>query len=72
MTKKREQMFKIASEAGLNPIVPEGGYFMIMDLSTLGKNILFSEFFIRYILDRVEPSCSNAEEKLTLFFLVFK
>lgn len=38
MTKKREQMFKIASEAGLNPIVPEGGYFMIMDLSTLDFN----------------------------------
>ncbi|XP_066922887.1 kynurenine--oxoglutarate transaminase 3-like [Clytia hemisphaerica] len=35
MTKKREEMFQLATEAGLNPIKPDGGYFMVMDLSNL-------------------------------------
>jgi len=36
MTEKRERMFQIASDAGLNPIMPQGGYFMVMDLSQTG------------------------------------
>ena len=36
MSGKREQMYQLANEAGLNPIMPDGGYFMIMDLSSLG------------------------------------
>ena len=40
MAKKREEMFELATEAGLNPIKPEGGYFMVLDLSELGMHIV--------------------------------
>ncbi|XP_069088411.1 kynurenine--oxoglutarate transaminase 3 isoform X1 [Pleurodeles waltl] len=32
---KRDRMAKLLKEAGLNPVIPEGGYFMIADVSVL-------------------------------------
>ncbi|XP_075038512.1 kynurenine--oxoglutarate transaminase 3 isoform X2 [Mixophyes fleayi] len=36
---KRERMAGLLQEAGLTPIIPEGGYFMIADVSVLGVDL---------------------------------
>lgn len=36
---KRDYMVKFLSEAGMKPIIPEGGYFIMADYSPLVKNI---------------------------------
>ncbi|KAM5149033.1 kynurenine--oxoglutarate transaminase 3 isoform 2-T2 [Mantella aurantiaca] len=36
---KRDRMAGLLQEAGLKPIVPEGGYFMIADVSVLGVDL---------------------------------
>ena len=40
MTGKRQRMFEIVKEADMTPIMPDGGYFMLVDISGLSK--LFS------------------------------
>lgn len=37
LTAKRDYMVRFLKEAGMNPIVPEGGYFLLADWSSLGK-----------------------------------
>ncbi|XP_040263948.1 kynurenine--oxoglutarate transaminase 3 isoform X1 [Bufo bufo] len=39
---KRDRMARLLQEAGLKPVIPEGGYFMIADVSVLGVDL--SEF----------------------------
>ena len=34
---KRDRMYKMVSEAGFRPILPEGSYFMVVDLTTFGN-----------------------------------
>lgn len=34
---KRNRMIKFVQEAGMKPIVPDGGYFMLADYSALSK-----------------------------------
>lgn len=34
---KRQRLAKCMSRVGLQPIIPEGGYFMMMDISNLSK-----------------------------------
>ncbi|PIO34586.1 hypothetical protein AB205_0137030 [Aquarana catesbeiana] len=36
---KRDRMACLLQEAGLKPVVPEGGYFMIADVSALGVDL---------------------------------
>ena len=36
---KRDFMAQFLREAGMNPVIPEGGYFMIADSSKLGELI---------------------------------
>ncbi|KAL8178350.1 UNVERIFIED_CONTAM: Kynurenine--oxoglutarate transaminase 3 [Gekko kuhli] len=36
---KRNQLARMLQEAGLKPVVPEGGYFMIVDVSTLNVDL---------------------------------
>ncbi|KFP39026.1 Kynurenine--oxoglutarate transaminase 3 [Chlamydotis macqueenii] len=36
---KRDRMAQLLQEAGLNPIIPDGGYFMIVDVSTLNVDL---------------------------------
>lgn len=36
---KRDRMACLLQEAGLKPVVPEGGYFMIADVSVLGNEM---------------------------------
>lgn len=38
LTAKRDYMVRFLKEAGMNPIVPEGGYFLLADWSSLGKS----------------------------------
>ena len=35
---KRDSIIKVLKEAGLTPIVPEGGYFVLADTANLGEN----------------------------------
>ena len=41
LIKKRDRMYEISKEAGFQPIMPEGGYFMVADLTKLGKTMFF-------------------------------
>ena len=34
---KRDMVAKLLTDAGLNPIVPEGGYFILADVRDIGK-----------------------------------
>ena len=38
MQEKRDKMCAVLKEVGLRPIVPEGGYFVLMDTTSLGKD----------------------------------
>lgn len=38
---KRDFMVKTLSEVGMKPIIPEGGYFIIADWSSLGTTVYF-------------------------------
>jgi len=41
LIKKRDRMYEISKEAGFQPIMPEGGYFMVADLTKLAKTMFF-------------------------------
>lgn len=34
---KRDRLAAILRDAGMNPIVPEGGYFMLVDVTSLSE-----------------------------------
>lgn len=34
---KRDRMAAIVKEAGMTPVVPEGGYFMLVDVTSLSE-----------------------------------
>jgi len=34
---KRDEVYKALKEVGMDPIIPEGGYFMMAKTSNLGK-----------------------------------
>uniref|UniRef100_W5KZ79 Kynurenine--oxoglutarate transaminase 3 n=1 Tax=Astyanax mexicanus TaxID=7994 RepID=W5KZ79_ASTMX len=36
---KRDRMATILTQAGMNPVVPEGGYFMLADVSALNQDV---------------------------------
>lgn len=36
---KRDQMARLLLEAGLKPVIPDGGYFMVADVSVLGVDL---------------------------------
>ena len=40
LQKKRDYIAKILTEAGMDPVVPEGGYFIMANWSKLGEYIL--------------------------------
>ena len=44
LTVKRDFMAKFLHDAGMNPIIPEGGYFMVADWTNLGKFSVFPLF----------------------------
>ncbi len=39
LQKKRDYIVKILNEVGLNPVIPEGGYFIMADWSSLGSHL---------------------------------
>lgn len=34
---KRDRMAAIVQEAGMTPVIPEGGYFMLVDITSLSE-----------------------------------
>lgn len=36
---KRDRMAAIVKEAGMTPVVPEGGYFMLVDVTSLSESL---------------------------------
>ena len=42
LREKRDYMAEFLQEIGMNPTIPQGGYFMIADWSKLGKNIFIN------------------------------
>ncbi|XP_045473412.1 kynurenine aminotransferase-like [Harmonia axyridis] len=71
---KRDFMMKILKEAGMNPILPEGGFFIVANWSSLAskfnfkskvgkpKDIQFAEWMIRHIGLAVIPITSFYSE----------
>ena len=39
LLEKRDKMAKVLEEVGLDPIVPDGGYFMLADTTSLGRRV---------------------------------
>ncbi len=67
---KRDRIIKLLIEAGLTPVIPEGGYFIMADISNIAKDFKSDENeykdskFVKYLI----------KEKviLTLVFMHFK
>lgn len=53
---KRDRMAAILQEAGMTPIIPEGGYFMLVDVTSLSELLicLFGNNFYVDVLHRNE------------------
>ncbi|CAF1010747.1 unnamed protein product [Brachionus calyciflorus] len=53
---KRDRLAKLLIDAGLKPVIPEGGYFMLADISTIAKNFKTDETdfkdskFVKYLI----------------------
>lgn len=45
LQKKRDYIANILREVGMNPVIPEGGYFIMADWSSLGKEKKSSLFY---------------------------
>lgn len=41
LKEKRDYMAKFLKDVGMNPVIPEGGYFMMVDWTPLGIFLLF-------------------------------
>ena len=52
--KKRDEMAEVLREVGMEPILPDAGYFMMADTTPLGERMeglpFFSIMIIQYIL----------------------
>jgi kynurenine---oxoglutarate transaminase / cysteine-S-conjugate beta-lyase / glutamine---phenylpyruvate transaminase len=53
---KRDQIAKLLQEAGLTPVIPEGGYFIMADISNIAKDFVTDEKeckdskFVKYLI----------------------
>ena len=53
---KRDKLVKLLQDAGLEPVVPEGGYFMLADISKIAQNFSTDETeakdskFVKYLI----------------------
>lgn len=45
---KRNRMAEMLRNAGMKPIIPESGYFMLADISDLGNGIIVYNFSFEY------------------------
>ena len=43
LQKKRDFIVKILEDAGMNPVIPEGGYFIMADWSKIGESFRSNE-----------------------------
>lgn len=53
MTQKRDYFVQLLREAGFDPIVPEGSYFMVADWSKVGEYRLWNTI-LKYFVDAVD------------------
>ena len=63
LQKKRDYIAKILTEAGMDPVVPEGGYFIMANWSKLGE---YFEFYIKCIKQTSVRSCNCSFKHLLL------
>lgn len=49
--KKRDEMAEVLREVGLEPIIPDAGYFMMADTTPLGGKTPHTHHNIAYITD---------------------
>ncbi|OXB63278.1 hypothetical protein ASZ78_013728 [Callipepla squamata] len=59
---KRDRMARLLQEVGLKPVIPEGGYFMIVDVSTLSENDPYDYKFVRWMISSKKDSTLDAAE----------
>jgi kynurenine--oxoglutarate transaminase/cysteine-S-conjugate beta-lyase/glutamine--phenylpyruvate transaminase len=43
LQRKRDYIARILQEVGMNPVIPEGGYFIMADWSKMGELIQFPD-----------------------------
>lgn len=61
---KRDRLAAILQEAGLSPVIPEGGYFMLVDVSALSESPhILTAILLIYspivLANNLIHSCSN-------------
>ncbi|KAG7314648.1 hypothetical protein KOW79_021951 [Hemibagrus wyckioides] len=69
---KRQRLANCMSSVGLQPIMPEGGYFMIMDISNMKvdlndrdtKNELYDRRFVKWLIKEKDDSTLDAVEDI--------
>lgn len=49
LERKRDRIADILKQAGMCPVVPEGGYFMIADVSALSEELLLFFYFFIFV-----------------------
>ena len=64
LQKKRDFIAKILKDAGMDPVIPEGGYFIMANWSQLGKDALNQMPFLQEIITN-QKSCK-------VFFFYFQ
>ncbi len=68
-------MAKLLLDAGLTPIIPEGGYFMLADISKIAKNFHSDESeakdskFVKYL---IKEKVSRFENFFSLQIVLYK
>lgn len=71
---KRDRLAKLLIDAGLKPVIPEGGYFMLADISKIAPNFHSDENeckdskFVKYL---IKEKVFKQISLFCLFFLFF-
>ena len=61
LQKKRDALAKVLEDVGLNPVVPEGGYFIMADWSKFAEKVglpvpVYNGFFSKCLLNDTSTS----------------
>ena len=72
---KRDRIVKLLIEAGLTPVIPEGGYFIMADISNIAKDFKSDENefkdskFVKYLIKEKVIFISIFKEIKILFLI---
>lgn len=73
---KRDRLAKLLLEIGLTPVIPEGGYFMLADISHLAKNFATDDHemkdskFVKYLIKEKVSRVKQVLSSLYISYLI--